>query len=189
MKVNSIRGTKTERILQDVKIALWGALTLILALVTVMEAFFAGSDAIGVEEPLSVSSALISKGGTKYTSSVTGILVNNGEAPITVDRLSITVKGGKREEVVTLDTPMLILPRNTERIYYTWESHTAYDSVRGVEVTVGGKTQSLYNLPEQGSSFPVVISLALAALSGWLLSRAIRVRLYMHEESKLPSDM
>ncbi len=188
MKQNSIRGSKTERILQDAKIALLGILTLLFIVVTVIEAFFASAGDIGVEEPITVSSALISKGGTSYTSSIMGVLVNNGETAIKVDRITVTVDGG-RTETVNLETPTLILPRNTERIYYTWESRTAYDRVLDVEVTVNGEVQAIYNLPNQSGILPVVVCLVLAALSGWLLSRAVRVRYYMWQELKMPSDL
>lgn len=176
-----------ERLLQDVKIAIFGILTVALIVLTVLELMPQGEIGLEVKEAVRVSSASLSPFDAEvkdYQTSVTGMLSNPTDAAIKIDAIHIKVQGGDAVRDVVIEG--FEMPARTDREFsQTFEGQTPYDRVSEVKVTVGGAENVLLNQPESHSpiSGVAVFYLALLALSVYLLVRAAKGRYYLYQES------
>ncbi len=185
MMKESIRGTKTERVLQDVKIGVCAVLCLLFLVLAILEAVSGIGKEVTVSEPISVSSALISQTQRQYTSSISGAIVNSADRPILADALKITVSDGRRERTVEAEIDLLLIPRVEHPIEYTWQSDSKFDRVKQVELISSGESTSLSMAASAGGAGAIFFFAALAALMGFFLVRTIKVRYYMWQESLL----
>ncbi len=184
MKLADLRGTKTERVLQDIQIGLWAVLSIFLILAAILEFAGASTQEITVTEPLTVSAAPIEQGSGRYTAGIMGEISNTGDGITVVDSVRVTLGRGRKSETVEL-AGFLLPPRSSQRISEMVECTTAYDKVERVELVCEGQPETLNNAPVLTGSGPVLLYLVLAAVTVFLLIRAAMVRYYMWQERRL----
>ena len=176
-----------ERLLQDIKIAIFGILAVVLIVLTVLELMPNEGLGLEVKEAVKVSSASLSPFDAEvkdYQISVTGMLSNPTDAAVKIDAIHIKVQGGSAVRDVVIEG--FELPARTDREFsQVFEEQVFYDRVSEVKVTIGGAEEVLLNQPESHSpiSGVVVFYLVCLALLVYLLIRAAKGRYYLYQES------
>lgn len=176
---------KKDCLLQNLKIVLLGVLVLLLAVLTVLELFTAGMSEVGVDEPVRTSSSLINVGQGRYTSTVSGRLVNRGDDTVRIELVTVTVSDGKESRKIEIEG--FVLPPHFERdIFAEWQGTKDYHTVTRVAVTVNGVEDVIPNTEE---TMPVsgiaILYFALLVLSALFLVRACKIRYYIYQEMQV----
>ncbi len=179
-----LHGTKTERVLQDIKIGLLGLLSLFLIFAAILEFATASTQDVSVTEPLTVSAAPIQKGSGRYTVGIMGEITNTGDDVRVVDALRVTLGRGRKSETVTL-AGFLLPPRSSQSVEEMIECTVQYDRIERVEIVCQGQTETLNNAAVLTGSGPVLLYLVLAAVTVLLLIHSAMVRYYMWQERHL----
>lgn len=103
-----------------------------------------GSADVRVKEPIAVSSSLVEKEGGLYMAQISGSLLNEGDAPLTVDAIKITIGDGKTERELVLDG-FVLESRLVREILYDVPTQTAFDRVLTVTIVCNGEASVLSN--------------------------------------------
>ena len=179
------KSLKKDCLLKNLQIVLWALLALLFATLLLLECIpAAGSTGVTVKESVTVSSALINKTQQNYTSAISGVLFNPTDDVITVERVTVTVKGEEAGREVELEG-FVLPPRTGQELYESWESLDSFTRVTRVAVTVDGDTVALSNANRAVEQGPVVVLGVLLAFAVFLLVRAAKGRYYLWQESKL----
>ena len=176
-----------ERLLQDVKIAIFGILAVVLIVLTVLELMPQGGLGLEIKEAVRVSSASLSPFDAEvrdYQTSVTGMLSNPTDATVKVESIRVRIAFGDNTREVAIGG-FEMPARTTREFSQTFEGQTPYDRVSEVGVTVGGVEELLLNSTESRSTVSgvAVFYVALLALFLYLLVRAVKGRYYLYQES------
>ena len=177
-----------DAFLQNLKIVLWGVLALLLAVLTVLELFTAGTAELGVGEAIKVSSSLIHVGEGRYTSAISGSIKNSGAKAVRIEAVRVTVSDGEESREIELDG--FVLPARYEReIGTVWQGTENFNRVTRVSITVDG-TEDV--LPNTAAEMPVsgiaIFYLALLLVDVLLLVRAVKIRYYIYQETQMPIE-
>lgn len=183
-----MKNTSKDRLLTNLQIAIFGLLSLLLLVLTVMELLPEKSHGVTVRQSITVSSSSLSPIEAEvkdYHSQIGGSLFNPTDKAITVDSVSVTVSDGKNEKTVTVEG--FTLPARTEHeIIASFEGQIFYDRVTEVALVSVGETDVLPN--QTATSFRiggvVIFYLVLLAITAFLTVRAAKVRYYLYQETK-----
>ena len=182
-----MKGNQKERIIVTLQIAVFGLLSLMLAVLTVLSLLPASNEGIEVSQPITVSSSSLSPIGAEvkdYHTQVGGTLFNPTGENIAVESVQVRVSDGKNEKTVTVEG--FTLPaRNSYEIMTEFEGQIAYDRVVEVSLTCNGRADVLQNQTASsvGISGIAVFYLLLLAGTAFLTVRAVKIRYYLHQES------
>lgn len=182
-----MKGNQKERIFATLQIAVFGLLSLILAVFTVLELIPAPSEGIEVSQPIAVSSSSLSPIEVEikdYHTQVGGALFNPTGDAVAVESVEIKVSDGTHETSVTVEG--FTLPARTSyELFAEFEGQIAYDRVVAVKLISGGREDVLQN--QVASAFGVsgvaVFYLLLLAGTAFLTVRAAKIRYYLHQEN------
>ena len=181
---------KKDTVLQTVWVVLWGALSLVLAFLLVLElASGMGGEEIVVNEEITVASAIVSSETGIYSNLVSGRIVNRSSRNITVKQIAVTVRGQDGAERIVRIGPTVIPARSVYIIDESFDSGTKFDTVARVEIS-DGEVRTLDNISENARPLFGGATLLYAALlvpAVWLLVRASKKRYYLFQESKMLS--
>ena len=178
--------TKKELILQDLQILLWGLLTLVLAVLMILEMIPTISvGALEIGEPIKVSSSLISVSEKNYVSAISGSIFNSSDDPVRIEGVTVVVGDGKTEKTIEMDG-FLLPPRTEEELSAGWTGDIQFDRILSVTATVNGEACALSNADATGGTGGVAIFyLVLLLPVVWMLVRASKIRYYLYQETKL----
>ncbi len=153
------------------RIGICAALTVLFAVLCVLELIPAESSGLATKEKFEVSSASLTPAGSPekhYTCLLMGVLKNPTDKEIRVDALRVSVEGEDRERI--LELPGFVLPARTSRdVSYTFEDTVCYDDVKSILVTSGAAEERIPNRKEtavaiSGSLIFSLIGLAVSVL-------------------------
>ncbi len=169
---------------QNGKIVLLAVLTLVLAVLTVIEFLPTNTD-VEIQEEIKVSSSPIDSTRQIYSSYVAGELFNPTDEEILLDTVDVTVGNGETEKTLTF-SDIRISARSGYTLFASWEGTEAFDRVLLAEATSGGKTETLSNPVRMWNVSGIAILCAILALcAGACLFHAARIRYYMEQEKKI----
>lgn len=177
-----------RKLLCDLRILLWGGLAILFAVLLVLELLPDHGAGISVKETVTVSSASLSPFDAEqkeYTCLVVGMLHNDSDDRVTVDRVYVTVSDGEQERRLELEG--FTLPaRTTHELSFVFEDTVEYDRVQAVSLITSAGEEVLPNHSENGLRLGMAetVYFALIILSGWWLSIAIKKRYYLWQESR-----
>ncbi len=181
-----MKGNQKECILVSLQIAVFGLLSLLLVVLTVLELIPARNEGITVSQPIVASSSSLSPIGAEvkdYHTQVSGILFNSTERDIAVESVQIKVSDGTHEKSITVEG--FTLPaRNTREILTEFRSQVAYDRVLEVVLVCNGSEDVIPNQTTTsiGISGVAVFYLLLLAGTAFLTVRAAKIRYYLYQE-------
>ena len=175
--------------LQNGKIALFGALALLLVLLLMIELFSGTDGALEVKEQIRISASSLSgaeEEEKEYLCQLSGVLINSSDEGIRIDHVTVAVSDGEIRKGLVLEG--FYLPARTEQaIAGSLTGATEYNRVTDVYVTVNGEEIRLTNesLGEQSLGWVPVLYLVLLAGVALLIVRACKIRYYLHQETLL----
>ena len=129
------------------RLAVFGLLSLLFAVLTVLELIPNPESGVEIKETVRISSASLSPfdaAEKEYTCLLTGVFSNDTDADIRVDSLRVIVGDGKSEKALEL-SGFTIPKRASHEISHSFEDVVGYDRVSSVSVTVGGEEDELLN--------------------------------------------
>ena len=178
-----------QKILQTVKTAVIGVLTLLLLVLTILELIPEPDIGVTLKEPVTVYSELTDATNGIYETAVAGVILNESDDMMKIHSITVTVTNGTQDKAIKLylseDNTAFDLPARTQREFSKSELDTAsFTEIKSVEVELDGKTHELSNLPEKAIDTIVWILIALLLLSAYLLYRSILVTYYTFTEKK-----
>ena len=180
---------KRDAILQTLQICLWGLLTLVLAVLLVLEvASELGGEEITVQETVTVSSSRLTPYDSLYSSHITGRIVNRSGKGVTVETMRLVVRAADGAERTVVVDRFVIPARSTYIVDQRFDGGSLFDTVVRVELTVDGETLTLVNVAENERTLFGGAPLLYAALlvpAVWMLVRASKKRYYIFQESKM----
>jgi hypothetical protein len=178
-----------ERILYDVRLAVWAILALLIAVLLVLELVPAQEPtaAITVSERVTVESELVNVQAEQYVTTVSGAFFNPTDEPITVDSLQVSVTAKQAFRGVDFEG-FVLHPRTSQEIYLSWVGGTDFDTVSRITVKINGEELVVRNA--NASSAPTISGafifyFVLLAIVAWFLIRAIKLRYYLYQEAML----
>ena len=173
---------KKRIILQDVLLVLFLAAALFSALLTVLSLIPARAG-LSVREEVTASAARVSmEEGAAWQVEARGRLRNTADHAITVERITVTVKGSP-DVVLEVTEAFTLPPRADYDLLLSTTSSRAAEGVPEITAVVDGQSVFLL-IPANTRLAATLLPLALAILFGILSWRAVRVRLYLQEERK-----
>ncbi len=176
---------KKDCLTQNLKILLWGLLTLLLVVLTILEMIPTDATALRVEEVFRVSSSMISVSEKTYVSAVSGTLANPGDEAVRIDSVIVTVGNGEVTKDIVMDG-FVLMPRSSEELTSGWTGNIQYDRITRLCVVVDGEKDVLTNI---GSSLPVngiaIFYLILLFPAALLLVRSCKIRYYIYQEMQM----
>lgn len=174
-----------KELIQNIKIAVYGILTLLLLLLTVLELLPQKQTGLVMREPLTVSAQLIDTASGTYETALSGVLFNESDETVTAERLTVTVSDGTTEKKIDITLTDPLPPRTRREIRYSEINPNAFTTVTDVSAQIGTETHSVTNVEPSAIGLAAIILIALLAVIAFLLYRSILVRKYMNEEKKL----
>lgn len=175
-----------DRVLADIRIAIWAVLALLIAVLLVLELTPSASTSdLTVSDPVTVASEFVKVQSRQYVTTVSGAIYNPTDSPITVEKVSVAITAGKSFRVVDFEG-FTLHPRTSEEIHTSWTGATDFNRVSRITVTVNGEEQIVRNSNSQSEPVirgAVVFYLVLAAIVAFFLTRAIKLRYYLHQEA------
>lgn len=184
-----MKRNQKDCLLTNLQIVVFGLLSLLLVVLTVLELLPDPGTGIEVRQLITVSSSSLSPVEAEekdYHSQISGMLFNPNDDAITVDSMAVTVSDGKTEQTVTL-AGFTLPARSTREIMTSLEGKVGFDRVTEVTLVRGDKTDVLPNqtVTSSGVSGIAVIYLLLLAATVFLTVRAAKVRYYLYQEGKM----
>ena len=172
-----------SRILQDLKIALFGVLTLLFLFLTVL-AFLPERSDVEIKETFTVSSAPVDSKMTGYSVQVSGVLHNKSGSPVVVDRLTVVFSGVDGE--LSTEEAVLLPPRADLPVTLSIFNKNIPSGVKGVFVSVDGAPPAVelrnpaVSNPFAHAFLPILLTLLFLALT----VHASIVRVYIAQEER-----
>lgn len=191
MSTSAENKNKKQAILQTVLICLWGALSLLLAVLLILEGVsMARRDAVVMKDPVTVNSSVLSVVNETYriySVQTEGKLHNQTQNAVRVENLKVILDADGEEKVLSFDT-FLIPAYSDQAIRHSFESERNYTTVKWVEATVDGEAVVIPNLAVREASAAtsgvMAIYAALLVCFIWLLIIAAKKRYYLFQEAK-----
>ncbi len=175
-------------ILQDLQIALWGALAVVLILLAILELIPSGGSGLTMKEAFAVSSSQISAGaGSDYVTELGGVLFNPTDETLEIESLKVTVSSGAGSREIDFGA-LTIPPRTAWSLSETWQEGRAYERIYAITATLDGTPEPLENSVRAGSFGASLIFVILLIPVAFLLLRAIKVRRYLAEEMRAAGE-
>lgn len=175
-----------DRILADIRIAVWALLALLIAVLLVLELTPpTNTSNITVSTPITVTSEIVKVQSGRYVTTVSGALYNPTDDPITVEKLCIYITAEQGFRGVDVEG-FVLHPRTSEEILVSWTGGSDFNRVTRITATVNGEDQNVQNFNSQAQPIirgAVIFYLVLAAIVAFFLTRAIKIRYYLHQEA------
>ena len=181
-----MKKNQKEKLLTNLQIVVFGLLSLLFVVLTVIELIPAKSEGIEVFQPIKVSSSSLTPVGAEikeYHTQVDGVLINAGEETVAVEAVRVTVSDGKTERELTLEG--FTLPARTKyEILNEFKGENGFDRVVEVAVVLNGNADVLPNQTTTaiGISGVAVFYAILLVGVAWLTLRAVKIRYYLYQE-------
>ena len=183
---------KIQTVLQTVLICVWGAWSLLLVVLLILEGVsMARRDTVVIKDSVSVHSSVITVINEEYkiySVQTNGRLHNQTNNAVRVENLTIVLDADGREKVVSFD-PFLLPAYSDYEIKYDFESERNYTTVKWVEATVDGEAVVIPNLAVRAASAAsgtvMVVYAMLLTSFVWLLIIAAKKRYYLYQESQM----
>lgn len=147
MKLNQVnwKNEIKKHIGYNVAVILCAVLAIFFLVMTVISAFSVkGEEGIAVKEAINVSSAPLDPANQKFTSQVSGYLINYEDEKTQVDKILVVVGNGRERETIELDG-MMLYPRLPAEIRYEWKTSFDFDRIHSLTVVVEGQHRLLEN--------------------------------------------
>ncbi len=165
---------------------LMGVLFAVLMLLTIFVPNRASN--VTVKEPITVSASLLDQESQMYIAQIRGSLLNEGDIPLTVDALKITVSDGQTEQEISLEG-FVLESRLAQDILYDVRTQTVFDRVQSVTIVCNGEASSLLNRAETNPfDFDTLIWLALTLLAIHFAIYFGKQTYYIGQEEKMLSQ-
>jgi hypothetical protein len=183
---------KIQTVLQTVLICVWGALSLLLAVLLILEGVsMMRRDKVVIKDPVDVHSSVITVINEEYkiySVQTSGRLHNPTNNAVRVENLKVVLDADGREKVISFDS--FLLPAYSDHeIKHAFESERNYMVVKWVEATVDGEAVVIPNLAVRSASAAsgTVMAVYAMLLTGfvWLLIIAAKKRYYLYQESQM----
>ena len=171
--------------LQNVKIAIFGILTVCLLALTVLEILPDQKTSLTVKEPFSVSASLIDTSRGVYENAISGVVFNDSEETITLHSVTVAISRRNATQEVQIPLSLTLAPHVQEEVRFSYFDTVAYTQVDDVWANINGSAYSLSNVQSNFVGASVLVLLGATLVVGFLLYRSILVRYYMYEEKKL----
>ena len=171
--------------LQNVKIAVFGILTVCLLVLTVLELLPDQKTSLTVKESITVSSSLVDTSRGIYENAISGVVFNDSKESITLHSMAVTISRRNATQEIQIPLSITLAPHTQEEVHFSYFDTVAYTQVDDVWATVDGSAYSLSNLQNNLVGASVLVLLGVTLGFGFLLYRSILVRYYMYEEKKL----
>lgn len=171
--------------LQNVKIAVFGILTVLLLVLTVLEILPEQKVDVTLKEPIAVSAVLVDTSRDVYENAISGVIFNDSKNTITLDSITVAVSKRGSETEIEIPLSLTLAPHMQEDILFSYFDTVGYTQVDEVTAKIDGNSYSLSNAQSNLIGATVLILLGALFLFGFLLYRSILVRYYMYEEKKL----
>lgn len=189
MQKRRLDDSMKQKVIQTIKTAVIGVLTLLLLVLTVLELIPSPDVGVSLKEPVTVYSELTDATNGIYQTAVAGVILNESEDTLKINSVTVTVTNGTQDKAIKLylseDSTAFDLPVRTHREFSKSELDTAaFTEVKSVEVEIDGKAHEISNVPEKAIETVTLILIALLLLSGYLLYRSILVTYYTFTEKK-----
>ena len=173
-----------KELLQLARVIVLGILALLLLTITVLEILPDRQTVLTVKDTVKVSSSSLSSSNDKYQLLVSGTLFNRTNERVTVDSIDVRVTNGQDDYTVHVPISTVLGPRGKYEISHAVESSISYSRVKSVTATTSTETLNLTNSTSASFGTTEVLLLALTAVFGYFLYRAILVYYYMQLEKK-----
>lgn len=173
---------KKRTLLQDLLVLLFTGAALFSVLLTVLS-LIPEPAGLTVREEVIATAARISAEDAVWTVEVRGRLRNTAGHAVTAECITVTVKGSP-DVVLKTAAPLTLQPREDYDLMLTVTSDRAAEGIPEITALVDGREVYLRN-PADTPLAATLVPLTLAVLFGILAWRAVRVRIYLHEEAKI----
>ena len=192
MDATTEKRTQFQKILQTVLICVWGALTVLLAVLLTLEVISSfESESVAVAEPFSVSTSLlqnVSDAHKVYAVELSGRISNPTKNAVRVEGLTVTIGADNAEKTLSFDA--FVIPAYSEHeICYTFKSESAFYEVKRIKGALDGETVTLSNMAVQDQTAATGGAMAIYAAAivctVWLLVVAAKKRYYIFQELKM----
>ena len=191
MTMTTDQKKKFQTVLQTVFICVFGALSLLFAVLLILEGIStARRDAVVVKEPVTVSSSVvevIDDDHKVYSVQTVGRLHNQTQNAVRVENLKVVLDADGEQKVLSFDT-FLIPAYSDQAIVDSFESEQDYTTVKWLEATVDGEPMVIPNLAVRAASAATGTVMAIYAMLlvavVWLLIIAAKKRYYLFQEAK-----
>ena len=175
-----------ERVLADIRIAIWAVPLLLIAVLLVLELTpTANTSNLTVSTPITVTSEIVKVQSGQYATTISGALYNPTDAPITIEKIRIDITAEQGFRGVDFDG-FTLHPRTSEELYLSWRGGTDFNRVSRITVTINGEEQVVHNSNLQSEPVvrgAVIFYLVITAIVAFFLIRAIKLRYYLHQEA------
>ena len=176
-----------DRILYDLRLAVWAILALLLVVLLILELAPAeeNTSELTVSERITVTSELVNVQSKQYVTAISGAFYNPTNEPITIDSIQVSVTAPTGFRGVDFEG-FVIHPRTSQEIYTSWEGGTDFNNVSRITVMINGEKQVVLN--SNATAAPVVSGamifyLIVLVAVAWFLIRAIKLRYYLYQEA------
>ena len=173
---------KKNRILQTVLVAALATCTLFFGFIGVLACIPETAELEAVEPIEASASKLMADEG--YRIDVVGRVKNTTDKTLIVDSMEVLLTDEQGEKEMRLTTEAItVLSKNVVDVDISVEADDAFQTVKQVNVVVGGDSFALKNTQEV-SLATALIPLVVAAIFAFFLVRACKVRYYMVQEDR-----
>lgn len=176
---------KKRTLLQDALILLFAGVALFSVLLTVLS-LIPERAGLTVHEEVTATAARVSAEDSVWTVEARGRLRNTANHAVAVEKITVTVKGSP-DVVLEMTEPLTLRPREDYDLVLSVTSDRAAEGIPELTAVVDGKEVYLRN-PADTPLAATLVPLALAILFGILAYRAVRVRIYLHEEAGMGKE-
>ena len=181
-----------QTVLQTVLICVWGALSLLFAVLLILEGVSAARrDAVVVKDPVKVNSSIltvIDDTHRIYSVRTNGTLHNQTNNAVRVENLKVVLDADGEEKVLSFDT-FLIPAYSDQKIDHAFEGERGYTTVKWIEATVDGEAMVIPNLAVRAATAATGAVMSAYAMLlvcfVWLLIIACKKRYYLFQELKM----
>lgn len=143
-----------------------------------------GIEGVRVGEEIRISASAIDADGGEYLLQVRGSLINETDAPVVLEGITLHLSDGEHKHTLTLDGVTL---ESRFPLYLTdsREDTVAYTYVDAVYVTVNGEEHRLENSAETVVGVDTVVTLAAALVLALVAVGFGKQRYYIYQEEKM----
>lgn len=180
-------------------LSVFAILAVVFAVLTVLSLVpSSGDTGITVKEPFTVSSSALSAGdGTLYGVQIGGVLKNTENKRQNDVEVRVEISDGDRTKTLLLTDEDLSeidatfsswLPRTSFTVRREWTDATPYDEIRSVTVTVGDRSEELFNGTSGLFGGGALFWILLLAADAFGLTYWGKQTYYLYQERKLDAE-
>ncbi|MBE6589422.1 MAG: hypothetical protein E7643_04515 [Ruminococcaceae bacterium] len=164
-----------------------GALAVLFLVLSILTLFTGNVDGLFVKEPITASASSLDASGERSLVQLRGILFNEGDERLTVEKVRLTLRHENATEKRELDG-FVIEARTAYDVFYEWSSPVPFDSVDAVELVIDGEATRLSNSEQSPLSLETLIFLSCAVVAVIFAVFFGKKRYYVYQEEKMCAE-